>query len=302
MKLKTTTMTLLLGALLVGCGGSSDTKETGDNTINLPDGLTMIFFDNASSQQYLYDTDSEKYEDMNSDTTQNYNMIGKHGLPITWFHHTETGVDQKIVMLNDTFNITEGNLTYEGFHYLGHFHEENNEKHFAAHSADEFNPDNNASVKKLGALKAFNSYLLEQENVKTEITAALPSDESLCNFFVFEHEEHEEGEEETVPHIALSTTGIVYVFGEQNGELTQLQSPFALEGVSSCESSKSAIVKVSDHGVLIFSAESQKIYLVDEHGMDFHQHSTWDIDRFLPSGFTPTVVTSILEEGEHDHY
>ncbi|MEA2019728.1 MAG: hypothetical protein U9N59_14910, partial [Campylobacterota bacterium] len=39
-------------------------------------------------------------------------------------------------------------------------------------------------VKKLGALKAFNSYLLEQENVKTEITAALPSDESLCNFFV----------------------------------------------------------------------------------------------------------------------
>ena len=267
----------------------------------------MIFFDNINSNQYLYDTTSEKYEDMNSDSTQNYDMTGKHGNPIMWFQNTTTGVDQKIVMLNDDFNINSGALSYSDFHYLGHFHEENNVKSFAAHSNEEFNPDNNASAAKLTAIASLNTNLLEQEDIKTEIATALPADETLCNFFVFDHEEHEENEEheehDSAAHIALSATGMVYVFSEENGLLTQSQTPFALEGVSSCENDKSDIIKVSDYGVIIFSAESQKIYLVDNHGIDFHQHSSWDINKFLPTGFVPTALVSITEESEgaHDH-
>jgi len=314
MKIQTTTMALLLsGVLLVGCGGggSSSNNDNMMTDINLPDGLTMIFFDNVSSKQYLYNTDSEKYEDMNADETQNYDMTGKHGKLFLWNHESATGIDQKIVMLNEDFDINEGNITHTGFQYLGHFHEENNEKHFAAHSPSEFDPDNNASAQKLAALTALSSTLLEQEEIKTEIAEALPSGESLCNYFVFEHEEHEEEhegneteehhEEETAAHIALTTTGSVYVLAEQNGTLQSTQAAFALEGVSSCESDKSAIIKASDHGVIIFSAVSQKLYLVDNHGIDFHQHSSWDIAKFLPAGFTPTTLTAITEEGDHDH-
>jgi thiamine phosphate synthase YjbQ (UPF0047 family) len=308
MKLQTTAL-LLSGALLVGCGSSSDSTNDANNTtaIDITDGLTMIFFDNVSSKQYLYNTDTETYEDMNADETQNYDMTGRHGKPYVWFHETTAGVDQKIVMLNEDFDINEGNVTYESFQYLGHFHEENNEQHFAAHSPDEFDPDNNASAAKLAALNALSADLLEKEEIKEEIAEALPSGESLCNFFVFEHDHEEEDnetekhEEEAAAHIALTTTGSVYVFVEQNGTLQSTQAAFALEGVSACETDKSAIVKASDYGVIIFSAQSQKLYLVDNHGMDFHQHSTWDIAKFLPAGFTPTSLASIVEEGEHDH-
>jgi len=297
---------LLTGAIFVGCGGSSNSTDTGDtNTpIDLPDGLTMVFFDNVNSTQYLYDTTTEQYEDMNSDSTQNYDMTGKHGNPVVWFHHTDAGVDQKIVMLSDYFDVTTTLLTYSEFHYLGHFHEENNVKSFAAHSNEEFNPANNPSETKLAALETLNADLLEQEEIRAEIATALPAGETLCNFFVFDHEEHEEGAtQESTAHIALSGTGMVYVFSEADGALAQSQPPFALEGVSSCHSSMSDIVKASDYGVLIFSAQSQKIYLVDNHGIDFHQHSSWDINRFLPAGFAPTALASITEEstGAHDH-
>lgn len=306
MKLQTTTMALLLsGALLVGCGSSSSSSDVNStdmtSSIDLPDGLTMIFFDNITSAQYLYDTDSEKSENMNADATQNYDMSGKHGKLFLW----NDTVDQKIVMLNEDFDINEGNITHTGFQYLGHFHEENNEKYFAAHSPSEFDPDNNASDAKLAALNALSADLLAKEEIKAEIAEALPSGESLCNFFVFEHDHEdnatEEEHEEAAAHIALTTTGSVYVFTEQNGTLQSTQATFALEGVSSCESDKSAIIKASDHGVIIFSAVSQKLYLVDNHGMDFHQHSSWDVSKFLPAGFTPTTLASIIEEGEHDH-
>jgi len=304
MKLHTATL-LLLGTLLAGCGGGSSSNaeatDTTMNGINLPDGLTMIFFDNTTSRQYLYDSDSEKYEDMNSDSTQNYDMSGKHGLPIVWFHESATGVDQKLVMLNDAFSINDENVSYRSFHYLGHFHEENNEKHFAAHRADEFNPDNNASSAKLATLEALNAHLLQQEEIKAKIANALPSGESLCNYYVLEEHEDNATHEEAMTHIALSATGQVYVLSEQNGTLQPIQAAFGLEGVSYCESDKSAIVKANDHGVIIFSTQSQKLYLVDNHGLDFHQHSTWDIAKFLPAGFTPTVMTSIVEEGAHDH-
>jgi hypothetical protein len=310
MKLKTIWAGMLLAGLMVGCGGTStsenNTQSESSAQIDLPDGKTLIFFDNNTSAQYLYDTDSETYANMNIET-ENYDMTGKNGKLIVWNHHTAAGVDPKIVMLRDDFSINEGNVTHNDLHYLGHFHEDNNEKFFAAHSADEFDPDQNASEKKLGALDALSAHLYEQEEIRMEIEEALPSSEMLCNFFVFTHDhDHEEAdtnetEEEAVPHIVLTTSGKVYVFKEGETGLEEAQVSFSLNGVTECQESESSIIQNGDHGVLIFSAQTQKLYLVDNHGMDFHEHSSWDISRFLPDGFTPTDLAGIGEEEEHDH-
>lgn len=303
MKLTKLAIAPIVTLLLVGCGSDNNNNPT--HGLDLPDGKTMIFFDNESSKQYLYNTDTDKYEDMNIEG-KNYNMSGKNGKLIVWNHKTPTGIDQKIVMLDDAFNINEGNLTHTDFHYLGHFHTEDDKQVFAAHSSSEFDASV-SSAKKKGALKALNIYLIGQEEIKQEIAEALPSGEQLCNYFVFEHEHHEEHnatEEEAIPHIALSKSGKVYIFKEGETGLASSQAVFGLDGVTSCEEDKSSIIKNDDHSVLIFSAESQKLYLVDEHGMDFHQHSSWTASKFLPTGFTPTQLAGIgkkKEEHDHDH-
>jgi hypothetical protein len=293
------TATVASALLLVGCGGDSNSASS--TPIDLPNGKAFIFFDNASSAQYLYDTDTETYENMNVEGN-NHDMTGKSGKLITWDHHTSAGVDQKVVMLDRDFPVGVATLTHNDFHYLGHFHEENNEKHFASHAPEEFDPAVSSDAKK-AVLSALNAHLDEQAEIKAEIAGVLPSGEALCNFFVLGHEEHEEGEDhEAAPHIALTQSGKVYVFTEEAGELSQSQSAFSLDGVTACSESGSNIVKSDDHGVFIFSAQSQKLYLVDSHGDDLHVHSTWNINRFMPSGFTPTDFAGISEDdAEHDH-
>lgn len=300
MKLKNLTIASLATFILVGCGNSdSTTKTTG---LNLPDGKTLIFFDNESSKQYLYDTDKDSSEDMNVDG-KNYNMTNKNGKLFVWNHKTPTGMEEKIVMIKDDFNIKEGNLTYTDFHYLGHFHEEDNEHVFAAHSSSEFDPATSSANKKK-ALVALNKSLLEQEEIKQEISEALPSGEELCNFFVFEHDDHNDhnASEEASPHIALTKTGKMYIYEEDSTGLKASQSSFTLDGVTECEEDKSSIIKSGNHGVFVFSAQSQTLYLVDAHGEDFHQHSKWTGSKFLPAGFTPTQLAGISKsDDEHNH-
>ena len=302
---------VLLSSLLLtfsGCGSDSSSTKTVDI---LPDGKTIVFYDKASSSQYSYNTDTETYEDMNAKADANYNMTGKTGRLFSWADETPVGVDQKIVMFHDSYDFaTDGNATFEDFHYLGHFHQEDNVKHFAAHSNLEFDPATSSDQKK-GAMVRLNKSLAEREEIKKELTDVLPAGESLCNFFVFEHEhDHEEGgdhneSEEVVPHIALSQSGKVYVYTENNEVLTLSQPAFALSGVTECKEEESAIIANGDHGVLMFSADSQKLYDVDEHGMDFHEHGSWNVGKFLPEGFIPTGVAAISEEesehGEDEH-
>ncbi|MDQ7047804.1 MAG: hypothetical protein Q9M39_09445 [Sulfurovum sp.] len=275
-------------AMMTGCGSSSN-NDSGNNdggtAIDLPDGKTLIFFDNASSEQYLYNTDTESYDDMNV-AGENYDMTGKNAKLVMF--------DEKIVMIDEHFDITDANLSYEDMYYLGHFHEENSVPVFAAHNADEFDPAV-ASDAKLATIQSLNKHLIEQNEIKEEITEALPSGETLCNFFVFGHDE------EATPHIALSTSGKVYVFEDGQDGLESSQAVFALDGVTECKENESSIVQEDEHGVIIFVAQSQKLYLADSHGEDFHVHSTLDVNRFLPTGFTPTIFTGIGEGEEHDH-
>ncbi|CAA6819966.1 MAG: Unknown protein [uncultured Sulfurovum sp.] len=307
----------LVTLLFIGCGSSSSSNSNTDvnltSSLDLPDGKILIFFDNATSDQYLYDTTADTNTNMNTDVNKTYNMTDKTGKLIRWDHETTTGVDQKIVMINDDFNINEGNLTYNDFHYLGHFHEEDNVHVFASHSNSEFDPTVSSDAKK-ATLVSLNTHLLEQEAIKQEIATTLAdAGEELCNFYVLEHEEEDaatETEEDhgDSPHFAFTKSGKVHVYYDEEGGLTLGGDIVALEGVTSCEEDKSSIVKNNDHGVLIFSAETQTLYQVDTHDEingttrpDYHQHANWTGSKFLPTNFTPTQFVGIGESDEaHD--
>ncbi|MDQ1325472.1 MAG: hypothetical protein QG564_596 [Campylobacterota bacterium] len=298
--MKRTLVTFSAAALLVlnGCGGGSSSSAD-DLAIDLPDEKTLVFYDTQSSSQYSYDTTSETYVDMNEDNAT-CNMIGKNGNLTTW--NDIAAGDEKIIMLAAEYDFAiDGNVTFEDFYYLGHFHTEDNVQTFAAHGSSEFDPSVASNAKKATLLR-FNAHLAEQEAIKTEIGAVLPVGESLCNFFVSEHTHESNATEEAAAHIALSTSGMIYVFEENEGVLESVQAPFGLDGVTECREDESSIIPYGDHGVLIFVAQSQKLYLVDNHGMDFHAHSTWNVDKFLPQGFAPTQMAGIGEgEDEHVH-
>ncbi len=300
----------MLSAVLVttmtfsGCGSNSGSGSDNNDSsgLDLPDGKTLIFYDAKSSKQYSYDTETERSTQMNV-AEKNYDMEGKSGNIFTWFDPTDgTKIDQKIIMFKDTYDYSvDGNVTYDDFHYLGHFHTEDNAQVFAAHSASEFDPDNNASTKKLAALKRLSKTFAERALQKEKILGVLPADKVLCNYFKIEHTEVEE-EPEALPYVALTTNGQIYIYGETNETLSSLQAPIQLEGVTECKEDESAIAHYGEEGVLVFSAQTQKLYLVDSHGDDFHQHSTFTISKFLPEGFTPTQMAGIGEgEGDHDH-
>lgn len=311
--------------MMTGCGGSSSPEgSTGDE---LPTGLTLIMFDNASGAQYSYDTEHEELKNLNEDENAAYNMTGKNGKLAVWTHHMEDAEgneteEQKVVMFNDVnYNILndDDNVTYDDIHYLGHFHGEE----FAAHSADEFNPamETNQTLltKKLDTLKSLSGFLLEREEVRKELDEALEkvnAEGYLCNFIVLgEHEVHEEAghEEHGTPHIALTSEGYVYAFEEheENGEhvLEQAGTEFLLKGMTECTENESNIFQIEEEGVVIFSSDTQTLHMVDRHsgtegasayGTGFHEHSTVKISEFMPAGFEPTSVVAI-GEGEHDH-
>lgn len=322
-------MSAAVSALLfTGCGGGGSTPEGDMAAIEL-EGKTLLFFDNDSSAQHIYKEEHEEAEAHSMEAEDEEHgelpdMTGKDGKLIVWEHND----DQKIVMLDALFDIEEGNLTHEGFHYIGHFHGEE----FAVHLSEEFDPENtelNATVKakRANGLRALNEYLIEQAEEREVIEHALEEvtngSETLCNFFILgDHEDHEgheahsednESEEhEETPHIALTESGKVYVFveeeeegqvpmQEEHGELVQDGPAFALDGVTSCSETTSNMVEYNDHGVLVFSAQSQKIYLVDAHDGDFHVHSTTDVSELVPADFTPTQLAAIGEAEGHDH-
>ncbi|CAA6803680.1 MAG: Unknown protein [uncultured Sulfurovum sp.] len=301
-------ITTLATLFLVGCG-SSDSGDVSYAT--LPSGKVFVFFDNNTGKQYRYDTDKKSYEDMNSDTTKIYDMTGKNGKVYTWDHEINTTTEtyeQKIVMLHDDYTIGQS-LPYTEFHYLAHLHEETNGTHtFAAHSNTEFNPANN-DVKKDAALATLNTALKTHAEVKQEIANVLPSGETLCNFYVLGHEDHDENAvgsnevEEKSAHIALTDKGTVRIYKDSNitNKLEENQSSFSLDGVSACTEDKSSIIKNDEDGVMIYSADSQTLYLLDSHGKDFHVHSSWKVSQLLPAGFTPTQMGGTGEAGEHVH-
>lgn len=305
--LKKTLVTTVLLFALSGCDSDNDKKNSA-SSVDLPDEKTLIFYNQTTAAQYAYDTDTEISSDLNGDASSNFYMVGQTAGKLLYWpdEYAEGEIDEKVVMLNADYDFAEdGNLSYTDFIYLGHFHD----SELAAHSAEEFNPASDSySAAKAAALVRLNTYLAERNATRAEIVEALSATapgETLCNFFVpsHHHDEEEEAEgEEAHPHFALSSAGKVYVFDENTSEeLESIQSAISLEGADSCTETGSGITGYGEHGILVFSADSQKLYLVDSHGLDYHQHSQWSLGEFLPIGFSGEMMIGMGEGEAHDH-
>lgn len=292
--------TLCAAFLFSGCGSdSSSDNNNGDISALTVEGKTFLFYDATTGSQYVVDPDSQAINSLDTNESSNFYMLGKQAGSLVYWPDETTG-DAKVIMLKEDFSVAEANITHEDFYYLGHFHGAD----LAAHSADEFAPEA-ASAAKLATLQRFNTYLQDQEQIKAEIKEALSLEgEQLCNFYVQDHAHEEDTnatQEEAAVHFALTQSGKVlfYVEGESGLEKIQGQLAVNLSEASTCEVGKSGIT--STHaGVYIFLESTQKLYLVDSHGLDYHEHSAWHLDEFMPSGFHATQMIA-FGDGDSEH-
>ena len=327
---------------------TSDNGGSGSVTpseADLPDGKTLVFYSQDSTAQYSYNTDTDAAHDLNSDSTSNFYARDKEmGRLFHWPDEYEPGqVDEKVILFKADYTYSSDDpVDHEDFLYLGHFHGDE----LAAHSADEFDPDNPSfSDGKQAALERLNEYLAHRKELETELTTALqeqaPNDD-LCAFLVPEHgpqahgdhgheEDHahdagEHGEdghnedgsngeapndenhtgESSVPHYVLARSGQVFVFEDHEGDLEPYQpNPVQLSGLSLCDANnRGSLTRYGAHGILVFAEQSQRLYLVDEHGLDYHEHSMWNGPEFLPGGVAMTQMIGVNNpsgEDSHDH-
>lgn len=302
-KLYNTLVASLVGAaLFTGCGSDSSSGENNDGDISKlsAEGKTFIFYNQTTGSQYVVDPDHGVLSSLDTNASSNFYMLGKEAARLTYWPDETTG-DAKVIMLKNSYSLEDGNVSHEDFEYLGHFHGTD----LAAHSADEFDPAV-ASEKKLATLGRFSNYLREQAEIQAEIEEALSNEgEELCNFYVAKHHHEEDANatQEPAVHYAITKSAKVlfYVDGAAGLEKVQGQLAVNLSAANTCEVGKSGITAAHD-GVYIFLASTQRLYLVDSHGLDYHEHSAWDLSEFMPSGFDATQMVGFGEDdGEHEH-
>lgn len=301
-KFYNTLLASLVGALLfTGCGSDSSSDENHDGDISKlsAEGKTFVFYNETTGSQYVVDPDHQLISSLDTNESSNFYMLGKEAAKLTYWPDETTG-DPKIVMLKKGFSIEDANVTHQDFEYLGHFHGTD----LAAHSSDEFDPSV-ASAAKTATLARFSEHLREQAEIQAEIQEALSSEgEELCDFYVQgHHEEDTNTTQESAIHYVLTKSAKVLFYVDGDAGLEKLQGQLAvnLSAASSCEVDKSGIT-ASHAGVFIFLESTQRLYLVDSHGLDYHEHSAWDLSEFMPSGFDASQMIGFGEDdGEHDH-
>lgn len=289
-------------ALLSGCGGGSSDPhhETADI---LPDGNWLIFIDASSPKLFSYDTNSESYLDLNaqaaaSNDTAVQNLSVTDSASIGSFLHWLDNGNDKILLMKPGYNRGES-IDASKFLFLAHPHGNK----LAAHASSEFENPAEGSKKQKG-LARLNSYVTQQAELFTKVNAALQAEapgETLCQAYVDLHEDASS----PLMHLALTQSGKVYDFSEVDGTLKASSSGFSkLTGVSHIQDcAKSSIVRVNKDGVFIFVADTQKLYLIDRHGGDFHLHASWNISQFMPDGFRADFMTAVSNgKSVHGHH
>ena len=312
-------------ALLTACGGSSGTADTNqdqDQTkVGLPAGLTLSFVDANSPKYYSFNTTSEALVDLNDlAATSGDSAVQKLAISDTstigsFFHWPDfrmngdvEALDNKYLLMKPTYQ-TGVSISSDDFVQLVHFHDTD----LAAHSADEFANPVEGSAKAAG-LARLNSHVDFQKDLEEEVSEALPQDQILCKAYVDPYQKFEIEQAETstttteahdhgdLVHFALTQSGRVYFYKEGTSGLESLQGFVTLDGVSNISNcARTTIARTSEDGVLVFVPDTQKLYLVDSHGGDYHQHSTWSVSSFLPSGFHADMMAAIGEGAAHDH-
>lgn len=320
---------LCISALaLSGCGGSSSSTSSSNDemSVGLPEGLTLSLLNAGTGAYYSFNSTTEARVDLNElATSSEDSAIQKLAITDTatvghFFHWPDFRVvdgvdklDMKYVLMKPSYE-DGSTITSEEMVQLTHFHDED----LAAHSADEFFEPASGSGKEQGLLR-LNSFVAAQSELEAEVSEVMPAGTQLCRAYIdpylkFEAEE-EHAEEEAVEteaaeeehehgdliHYALDTTGRMYFFKEGEKGLEQTQGFVQLDEVSNiADCSRTTVSRVSEDGVIVFIPDSQRLYLVDSHGADYHQHSTWALSTLLPENETADLV-AIIGQGEADH-
>ncbi len=306
--------------LFNGCGGSSNNDSSDkDTTLGLPEEIDLIMLNALTGAYYSFDSTTETRTDLNELAAASQDSAVQN-LQITdtstighFFHwadfrvaNDEELLDMKYLLMVPDY--TPGDpIDADQFVQLAHFHGDQ----LAAHDAEEFR-DPEAGSNKAAALERLNSLVEQQQALEAEIAEVLPDGEQLCRAYVdpyqqFELEQATEGDGEAhdhgaLVHFALTESGRVYFFEEHEGALEQIQGFVVLDGVVTvADCNRTTIARVSDDGILIFVPDTQLLYLVDSHGADFHQHSTWAISLLMPEGVSADLLAVIGSGSEHDH-
>jgi len=315
--------------ILSGCGGGGSSSSGDETSVELPEGLSLSLLNAGTGAYYSFDTTTEARADLNELATGSQDSAVQN-LAITdtstighiyhWPDFREVNgeeqFDMKYVLMRPTYQ-AGSTIDADQMVQLTHFHDET----LAAHSAEEFRNPAPGSGKEKGLLR-LNNFVAEQSELEAEVTEVMPVGTQLCRAYIdpylkFEEEEEhaaEEAEEETTEetegehehhdlmHYALDTTGRMYFFTEEENGLEQAQGFVQLDEVSHIsDCSRTTIARVSEDGVLVFIPDTQRLYLVDSHGGDFHQHSTWPVSALLPENETTDIVAVIGAGEEHDH-
>lgn len=325
--------------LLTACGGSDSNNDNNspdgtDQTMSadLPEGLTLTFVDASTPKYIRFDSSTDKTTDLNDvAAASGESSIQKMAISDTstigsFFHwpdfkmkEGEALLDGKYVLMKPDY-VAGSAISSEDFVQLVHFHDTD----LAAHSADEFANPEAGSAKEAGLMR-LNNHVTAQAELVTEVTeflAEAATGETFCQAYIdpyqkFEHDHEQEEqtadteatqdephEHAELVHFALTKSGRMYFAKEDETEekLTALQPFVTLEGVSTIDScARVTIARTSEKGVLVFIPDTQKLYLVDSHGSDFHQHSTWNVSDFLPEGFRADLMAVIGEGEGHEH-
>jgi hypothetical protein len=304
-----------------GCNSSSNNDSSDDEaTLGLPEDIHLIMLNALSGAYYSFESTTETLNDLNElaaasqdSAVRNLQIIDTSTIG-HFFHwpdfriaNGEELLDMKYLLMRPEY--TSGDtIDADQFVQLAHFHGDE----LAAHNSEEFR-DPEAGSNKAAGLERLNSFVEKQNTLEEEIAEVIPAGEQLCRAYVdpylqFELEQEAEGEESEehdhgeLVHFALTESGRVYFYEEHEGVLEQAQGFVALDDVVSIsDCNRTTIARVSDDGILIFIPDTQLLYLVDSHGADFHQHSTWDISLLMPEGVSADLLAVIGSGSEHDH-
>jgi hypothetical protein len=307
--------------LFSGCNSSSSSDSSEDETtLGLPEDMHLIMLNALNGAYYSFESTTETLTDLNELAAASQDSAVQN-LQITdtstighFFHwpdfriaNEEELLDMKYLLMRPEY--TPGDpIDADQFVQLAHFHGDE----LAAHDSEEFR-DPEAGSNKAAGLERLNSFVEKQNTLEEEIAEVIPAGEQLCRAYVdpylqFELEQEAEGEESEehdhgeLVHFALTESGRVYFYEEHEGVLEQAQGFVALDDVVSIsDCNRTTIARVSDDGILIFIPDTQLLYLVDSHGADFHQHSTWDISLLMPEGVSADLLAVIGSGSEHDH-
>jgi hypothetical protein len=308
--------------LFGGCNSSSSSDSSDDETtLGLPEDMHLIMLNALNGAYYSFDSSTETRTDLNELAAASMDSAVQN-LQITdtstighFFHwpdfrvaNEEELLDMKYLLMRPGYTPGEV-IDADQFVQLVHFHGDE----LAAHDSEEFR-DPEAGSNKAAGLERLNSFVEKQQALEEEIAEVLPAGEQLCRAYVdpylqFEIEQEAGDEEESeahdhgeLVHFALTESGRVYFFEEHEEALEQTQGFVALDDVVSIsDCNRTTIARVSDDGILIFIPDTQLLYLVDSHGADYHQHSTWAISLLMPEGVNVDLLAIIGSGSEHDH-